>query len=330
MSKTWIKQSFEIALKGALMAAALFFIINRLEDTQYEGLFSYSWHLAPVYIPLFFILWGLNLWLDAVIWKSVNRFVGDISIKRAFKTNLVCYALSFITPANSGEVAGRYIMLNQNNDRRKTLFLIFWSHFPRMMVKIILGCTALLILVVLTGRVEAQWVYPVIAIGIPAILVFYFLFIRIQHWLHERNIRRIDLANYILNDRPYFSEKIRLLLLALLKYLTYNLQFLVLILMWGNIGFSTELFLSILVFYFVSAVIPTFAAADFLVKAALALYVFQATLADESLLINASFVIWTFNIAIPALVGMGIILRANLMTSIRKKLSRGSLYGPSR
>ncbi len=330
MAKSLIKKSFETGFKGVLTVAAVYFIITRFGNSDYEGIFSYPWHSAAFYVPLFIVLWALNLFLDALIWKSVNRFVGEISIKRAFKTNFVSYALAFITPANSGEVAGRYIMLHHNQDRQKTLFLIFWSHFPRMVIKLLLGLSSLLFLSGLTGKIEWPLVYTVLLLGIPSLLLFYFFFIRIQRWLHSRNLLKVDFSKYILNDRPQFSEKLRLSLLALVKYITYNAQFLILLMMWGGVELSLELALSIIVFYFITSIIPTYAAVDFIVKAALAMYVFKETLADESLLINASFIIWVFNIALPALAGVGIILKSNLTTSIKKRFSRGNPYGPSR
>ncbi len=328
MAVNWIKKSLEIGLKGAIAAAALLLLISRFEDSHYQGLLSINWHSAGLYVTIFLLLWLFNLWLDALIWQSVNHFVEDISLKRAFKTNFVSYALAFITPANSGEVAGRYIMLNNKNDRRKTLFLIFWSHFPRLIVKVGLGGTALLLVGWLTDRVGAWLVYSVLGVGIPALGIFYFLFIRIQRWLHERNIRKVDLSNYILNNRPLFREKARLLIMALVKYLIYNFQFIILLLMWGGGVLTWELFFSVIVFYFITAVIPTFAAVDFLVKAALAIYIFDESIANESLLINAAFITWLFNIALPALGGVGVILKANLLTSVKKRFSRGNLYEP--
>ncbi len=328
MAKSLVKKSLEIGFKVLLIAVAGYFIYSRLQGSDYKGVFSYRWHFPLFYSFSFIALWAFNLFLDAVIWKSVNRFVGHISIKRAFKTNFVSYALAFITPANSGEVAGRYIMLHNNHDRKKTLFLIFWSHFPRVIIKLLLGVSSLLILGGLSDNVPWPLVFAGLAIGISALLSFYFLFIRIQRWLHGRNLLKLNFSKYILNDRPYFTEKVKLSLLALVKYITYNTQFLVLLLMWGNMELTPELALSIIVFYFITSIIPTYAAFDFVIKAALAMYVFQFTMADESLLINASFIIWVFNIALPALAGVVIILRSNLTHSIKRRFSRGNLYGP--
>lgn len=330
MAGTLVKKSFEVAIKGGLIAIALYFVINRFEHSDYEGILSYHWFKPGFWMPLFLILWALNLYLDALIWRSVNGFLGVISLKRAFKTNFVSYALSFITPANSGEVAGRYIMLNQNQDRQKTLFLIFWSHFPRMIVKLGLGIPAILMLGVLSERLSLDLAMAVAFFTVAILLLVYFNLIKIQAWIYQRNIRRFNLAHYILNDRPRYKEKLKLLMLAFIKYLVYNIQFVALLCLWGNVDLSLELLSSVVIFYFITSIIPTFAAVDFIIKAAAAIYVFDGSLADESLLVNAAFMIWVFNVALPALGGLVVILKSNLGHSIKKKFSRGSLYGPSR
>lgn len=327
-NKKRLQKILEIGIKLILVIAAILLLANRLEEDGYKGIFTYPWQNAAFIIPAFIVLWGLNLFWDAFIWRNVHHFLTTLSWRRSFKTNFICYALSFITPANSGELAGRYVMLNGKASRQKTLFLTFWSHFPRLVVKLVLGSCAILFLSYSLGEITLSFaVSGSIALAI-LFLVFYFSFIRIQKWLHKKGIGKVNLADYILNTHPHQSEKAILITLSLLKYLTYNFQFVLLILLWGDVDLSWTLMLSVIVFYFITAVIPTFAAADFLVKGALAIYVFSPFLSDESLLINASFVVWLFNVAIPALVGTLIIFRTNLVHSIKKKFSRGSLYGP--
>lgn len=324
--KAWWKKTAELLLKFVLIGAAIFFILKRLSTSEYHGIFTYTWHDAPLNISLFLLMGLLNLWLDAAIWKRVNRFVEDISLRRAFKTNFICYALAFITPANSGELAGRYIMINQKGDRSKTLFLTFWSHFPRFVTKFLLGGSALILLSWMAAYLSTGLMVSLIGIGLLVLLAFYLNFIKIQKVISRWKKGRIDLSQYIIHHRPYTSEKIQLLILAILKYLSYNLQFLLLLAMWTPETLGWEMILSVIVFYFITALIPTFAAADFLIKGALALYIFNGSLATESQLINASLIIWIFNIALPALGGSLIIFRTNLIHSLKSKFARGSRY----
>lgn len=317
----------EVSLKIILVLASVYLLAHKLEG-NYKGIFTYEWKNLWMILPAFLVLWVLNLFWDAWIWRSVHYFLNPLSWRRSFKTNFICYALAFITPANSGELAGRYVMLNGKASRQKTVFLTFWSHFPRLVVKLIVGCCGILFLSHALGKISLSFAGIGSGILILTLGIFYFSFIRIQKWLHQKGFGKVDLANHISDEHPTQTEKAALMTLGLLKYLTYNFQFILLVLLWGDVGFTWTLVSSVLVFYFVTAVIPTFAAADFLVKGALAMYVFGAFIKDESLLINASFVVWLFNIAIPALVGTIIIFRTNLIYSIKKRFSRGSLYGP--
>lgn len=328
MNAPWLKKTLEVLVKLLLIIGALYFISQKLKTTEYHGVFTYTWHHAGLFVSLFFILWALNLFLDAAIWKAVNGFVQEIHLQRAFKTNFICYALAFVTPANSGELAGRYVMLNQKGDRQKTVFLTFWSHFPRFITKFILGGSALALLAFYKNEIGSTQLVVLITLLVVIFLTGYLSILRIQKWLHNRQAANRDLSKYLLNDRPQPAEKIKLLLLSIAKYLAYNFQFIILLVMWNPETWGMELIFSVIVFYFITALIPTFAAADFIIKGALALYIFDAHLATEAQLINASFVTWLFNIAIPALVGTFIILKTNLIHSIKARFSRGSRYAP--
>ena len=135
-------------LKLIIFGAAVLIVSRRLSFENYEGIFAQEMHDPALLIPAFVILWMVNLFLDARIWQRVHEMLAPIGIKAALHTNLVCYALSFVTPVNSGELAGRYLMLDPDLDRRKAAFLTYWSHFPRLIVKLILGTgVAILILI---------------------------------------------------------------------------------------------------------------------------------------------------------------------------------------
>lgn len=217
-------------------------------------------------------------------------------------------------------------MLNQKGDRQKTVFLTFWSHFPRFITKFLLGGSALILMAFYESKINQTEAVAGVTILTIALITIYLSILRIQKWVNERNLGKWEISKYILNNRPIVSEKISLLILSIGKYLSYNLQFIALLAMWNPDILSVELFLSVIVFYFITALIPTFAAADFIIKGALAIYIFDSSLASEAELINASFIIWVFNIALPALFGTGIILKTNLIHSIKLRFSRGTRY----
>ncbi len=310
-------------LKLLILGIALAVIITRLNSTPYEGVFTYTWNHSELILPIFALLWFLNLVLDARIWQKVHRFISSISLRKALKTNLVCYTLAFITPVNSGELAGRYLMLESQAYRRKTVFLTFWSHLPRLAVKLILGGFAFIFFVESESNAYLKWIA-----GTLMLLVFigYFLFIHIQQWLSKHGWRKLKLEDYLIKDRPKFLEKLDLLALATIKFLTYNLQFLLLLMMWGNLSLSMDLLVPVIATYVLGAMIPTLPMVDFVVKAGIAFAIFDPNLVSESILLNAALTTWLFNLAIPALAGGIIILRTDLRSSLRKKPLPDSQY----
>lgn len=313
----------EWALKLLIIGGAIVIIHNRLSPGSYEGIFSSRWYHAPIIVPLFVLLWALNLLLDAHIWQKVHGFITSINLKKALETNLVCYALSFITPVNSGELAGRYLMLESKAYRRKAVFLTFWSHFPRLIVKLLLGTLALAYLV----RGEWSELSLLIAVSITLIMILsYFLFIRVQAWLAKRGWGSYKLEQYLIRDRPRFTEKLQLLITAAAKFFTYNIQFLLLLILWGNLEIDLRLLTSVIAMYVLGAMIPTIPLADFLVKAGIAFAIFDTSLVEESILLNAALVTWLFNLALPALAGTIIIMRTDLRTSLKKQSLPDSLY----
>lgn len=305
-------------LKLVIIGAALFLVSKRLSSEHYEGIFVQPLHHAGLYLPIFTVLWLINLLLDARIWQRVHAMLANISLKRALQTNLVCYALSFITPVNSGELAGRYIMLEPELDRRKAAFLTYWSHFPRLIVKLVLGAGVALVFLIPEGDNALALALLWVLLG-AMIIAGYLRFRRIQQWLSRRAWRRIALVNYLLADKPATSDKIRLLVLACLKFLSYNLQFAVLLTLWSGLDLSPSLLMSVVGMYVIGALAPTIPLTDFLIKAGVAFLVFDHPLITDSMLLNAALLTWLVNVAIPSLVGGIIIMRTDLLSALRKR-----------
>ena len=156
----------------------------------------------------------------------------------------------------------------------------------------------------------------------------YLSFRKVQLWLSGRAWRRFSFGNYILPDKPIISEKIKLLILAMLKFLSYNLQFACLLLLWSDVALDLSLFISVVAMYIIGALVPTIPLTDFLVKAGVAFLVFDHAIISDSMLLNAALVTWFFNIALPSIAGGIIILRTNLLDALRKRPLPGNRYAP--
>ena len=111
------------------------------------------------------------------------------------------------------------------------------------------------------------------------------------------------LKRYTIQGRPTNTEKLSLFLLAALKFSCYNLQFLVLIWLFADPELSGKLLLSIAAFYALSAFIPSWALADFAIKAGRALLLLAPFNISASAIVYSNIIIWALNLALPALIG---------------------------
>ncbi|MEQ9262374.1 MAG: lysylphosphatidylglycerol synthase domain-containing protein [Owenweeksia sp.] len=327
MGKKWVQRSISLALKGILLVAALIFLFKRFDTQTLLEAFQQPLHYPWVIGISFLILWFLNLYIDALFWTRIHSMLEDVKVMRGFKINLICYTLSFITPANSGEWAGRYVMMSEQQNRKKSFFLNFWMHLPRLFSKLLISGLAGSILIYLLGMASFG---QAIGLGLSFTIItmtVYLLFKRLQKWLHLRNIGSFRLENYMLKGRPGIREKLTFLFLATWKFITYNLQFALIILLFSPDGLPLVFWFTVPVYYLISSLLPSIAAADFVLKSAVAIWIFEPIWNNESLLILASITIWFFNVVIPSFAGLYVIIKTNLFRSFKKKFSRGILSG---
>lgn len=324
MKSKWIQKSLSLIAKVAILGLSLIFLFKKVDINTFESLFNQSFdYLIPTTIG-FIILWALNISLDALFWTKIQRMLEPVKLIRGFKINLICYALAFITPAQSGEWVGRYIMMNETTNRKKSFFLNFWMHLPKLFSKIFFSVLAGAVVIVSFDWLSVSAAIPLVILGWSIVIGLYFSLKKLQNWLYNKSFRSLKLENYLLEGRPTHKEKGLFLVLASSKFLTYNIQFALVLLLFSESELPIEIWFTIPLYYLVSAIIPTFAFVDFILKSAIAVWIFQPVTDNESLLILASLILWVFNVVIPAFIGLFFILKANLYQSFKMKFQLGN------
>lgn len=296
LAPTW-KRRAPAVLKIALLGLAGFLFFQKWEsqelrsiDLDLSNIELWFWVIAFLGLGL------LNLACDARNWQLVQSLVRPISWREAVLHNLQCYALAFITPLNSGELAGRYWLQEHPEHRRKAVFLTFWMHLPKLLSKIMVAGGVFL------------WAVPGTyqALGLLVLGLLLAAYLTLERWvtrLEGYRLWRWSLGEYLVAGRPWKREKLRLLGLNAFRFLAFSGQLAVVMMVIAPEELSTGVLLSIPTYYLLSAVVPTWAAVDFLIKGTLALYYFRAFTEQTSLLALAGIVVWLINVALPALAG---------------------------
>jgi hypothetical protein len=323
MKSKWLRKTISLFLKIFILALAVVFLYQRLDYKTFQSLFEQEFDNLFAFSLSFLVLWMLNILLDAIFWSKVHHMVEPVSFLRALKINLVCYSLAFITPAGSGEWAGRYLMMGENGNRKKAFFLNFWIGIPKYYARILISILAGAAVLHLFNLIETSWIITSLPIVLAIVIFTYFSFKKLQNWLHLKKIGPYKLEDYLLNDRPTSRERIRFLLIALGKFLIYNVQFALVLILFSENPLPLEIWFLIPVYYLISSSLPSFAFADFVLKSAIALWIFKPVVSNEPLLVLTSLTIWGFNIVIPAFIGLYFILKTDLYSSFKRKFARG-------
>lgn len=297
-SKLW-----SYLVKTVLLLLAFYLIIDRISWQELQALeLALSGPSLILWSLAFLGLYGLNLGLDALAWQKVQGLIYPKTWWQALQDNLKCYGLAFVTPLNSGELAGRYLVQKEKEHRKMTLYLTFWTHVPRLFAKIALAFPLAFVLLQSTPWVRYRW--WLLLVYIPLVTAYFFLE-KIISALQAKRIGRFELQNYLLNGRPYLSEKLLLLGINAIRFCCFSGQLALMIYLFNPQSLHAYTLASIPVFYFITAVIPTWAAFDFIVKGAISLYFFGLFSDQELVFAVASSLVWIVNLGIPALIGLG-------------------------
>ena len=115
-------------------------------------------------------------------------------------------------------------------------------------------------------------------------------------------------------DRFGSSLLARVLLLSVLRYAVFTVQFLVLLMVFADLTITEALF-AIPVAFLVSTLIPTVMLTELGVRGSVAVALISPQLAQDRGVFLASTALWLVNIAVPALAGSIILLMARIRSS---------------
>lgn len=305
-------------IKFGLLGLALFFLYQKVSLLDLTNI-QWTWSSSTgLYLFIFILLWLFNLSLDAIAWKTVQSNLENISFKKALNHNLKCYGLAFISPLNSGEIAGRYLIQEKEEHRKKALFLTFWTHIPKLFSKAFVSLP--IIGYFLIKNNEATISLVLITLLFTVLAWIYLRLEGIVSLLHQKHFLKRPLRDYVIKGKPSLRDKLLLLNINGIRFLIFSSQLAITLLAFKPEILTWELYWSIPLFYFLSALLPSYTGLDFLIKGTLALYFFELFEADALSFTLASTAVWLFNWAVPALTGLSLLKPHELKRLKRRKV----------
>jgi len=300
------KKRIYSVLRIVFSVLILYYLINFLTENNFSLIFTGS---NIVYIFMSFIMIPLNIYLQFKRWELLNNeLIHFYDKKQLLNSVFIGISSGLITPFKLGEFFGRASIFKGDLFHKAVSISIF-DRLLSMIVTIILGCIVFIYFLFSQNLLPKVNIFISLAVLISVIsLIIIFVFKR--DYLRNR-FKSID------NIYKYFNvmkeltlvTTIKLLILAILFFFTYVIQFALIISSFLGIqNLITFIAIGILVF-FTNTVIPPVTFGELGIREGGAVFFMSKFMFNPAVGFSASLILFMFNILIPSLVGLVIYLR---------------------
>ena len=269
-------------------------------------------------MALALVLMPLNMAFEARKWQKSVMPVEGVPFTKAFTAIFTGVTAGMMFPNRTGDFLGRIFILEKGN-RIKAAMLTFVGNIAQMLITVTLGSLACFFFL----KWAVYW-YILVILMIAIILGFLFYFnIRILIYFKRLIPKkwRPRVENYMEIFGSFSKRDLaRILLLAIAKYLVYSFQFVLLIWAFDVPLNYFEAMIPIMLTYLLMTVIPFITITEIAVRGSVCIYVFETWLTglgvDTSysmMVFSASTMLWLYNLAIPAVIGLFYIRKLKFM-----------------
>ncbi len=281
---------------------------------------SFSSPKNVLLMVLAFVLMPVNMAFETRKWQKSIQPVERVPFRKAYIAIFTGITAGMMFPNRTGDFLGRIFILEKGN-RLKAAMLTFVGNIAQMLVTVSLGCVAWLFFT------SSKYYWYVLILSLIIIVLGYLLYFNIHILSHLKRLIPMRLRpraeKYMEIFGSYSKKDLALILLiALVKYLVYSFQFVLLIWAFDVPLNYFEAMVPIMLTYLLMTVIPFITITEIAVRGSVCIYVFEAWLtmqgisASYSMMVfSASTMLWLYNLAIPAVIGLFFIRKLKFIRS---------------
>lgn len=239
-----------------------------------------------------------NWIIEIYKWQLLASIIKPTSWTESAKQSLTSLTISLFTPNRIGEYGAKAIFFKRSA-WKKVLLLNAIGNGYQLFATLGFGLLGVFFfyqsLIHYKLSIKAEVV--VVFIGLAMLLIS-------VKWL-QHQIKKLVL---ILKSIP-FQKHLKIALLAFTRYLIFSIQFcLIVYLFYPQIDY-VELYAAVTLIYSISSLLPIFSLVEFLVKGSVAIWVFSLIHIDPAIAFMSTLIMWTFNFAIPSMIGIVYLVR---------------------
>ncbi|MEI7588330.1 MAG: hypothetical protein WCJ68_02465 [Chitinophagia bacterium] len=266
--------------------------------TSNDNLQKYGGSMKDQFLKITFMEWVillilffLNYLIEAIKWEKVLKSLHPMTITQSFKSVLVGQAFAFFTPVRSGDYVGRILFLAKES-KLKGVAQMAWSSYAQLLITLLMGTVGLFFN--LPFLPWLKWLAPFITL---VAFIIYFSKGHFEGWL--KKLTSLQIATDL---------KIKLVLLSLLKYGIFILQYAWVVKILAIPIPTIDLCVAVAVLLMCLSIIPAIALTDLVIRGQLIVLLLAPWYSNVLMLICLSTMIWVVNFLLPAIIGSFLLL----------------------
>lgn len=276
---------------------------------------EFNFQLDAIFLTNFglvILLMGINYFIEIWKWNALMNQFTPISLLETFKGVMAGMALRFVTPNQSGDIAGRLLFTGKLN-KIKSSILSINSYFAQLSITFIVGSFGFIYFLSTYDfhLYQLRYYFYAFAGLWAAILIFInFRFIHINQWILKRKL----INKFITNDTIPMIIKPRMiwyqLSLSLLRYAAFSFQYVLFLWAFGIKISVLNALACISSIFLVQAILPGFLLIDLGIRGSAAMFFIGEFDPQEAGILLAAYSIWIINVVIPAIFGWMVIVKS--------------------
>lgn len=261
-----------------------------------------------------------NWILECAKWRHLLKHIVKVDASQAMKSILSGVSVALVTPGRVGEYGGRLLGIPANG-RTKALLANGVGSIAQNICNIGIGIIGVVGYSALYLNMNQSSVVASIGIAGLVLSVMIFVYYNLQvvvtaltamgdgKWLRKLTDHASFVQSYSSRDLSY------VLLLSLCRYMVYACQYVILIILCGVTTDPLAAFLGVAVVFFVQSGIPLPPMLSVLARGEMAIWIWSVFSTKVVSILAATFLLWSINLVIPALIGAIVIWLADLRPS---------------
>jgi uncharacterized membrane protein YbhN (UPF0104 family) len=259
------------------------------------------------YITIAFLLMPFNWIIESVKWQLLLRTFHPQTFIKTLLDVFAGIATSLITPNRIGNFIGRSLRLDQVV-RTKAILTTIHSNLAQFVASVCFGLIGLFVLGFDPPYVDEFAIqFSAILILIVALFLFFYPTVIDFNPLSRLYSTQVQMAIRHIQEES-LQLKIILLLLSVMRYLVFLIQFYFLLVAFDVSGDIEIIVPAIALVYLVTTIVPSFLFGKLFVREAAALFILGSFGVETPIILAAVFILWMVNLAFPALLGAYVLI----------------------